>query len=112
MSATRHRGRVTDPKPKPHLLRVLSDGHEVWMRDKTMFVIPPAPPEDAPLSLREGLARRRIATLTERCPCGARRGRPWLGEDGYQHASFWHEDGCPAGDERLGDAYDAWKAAR
>jgi hypothetical protein len=41
---------------------------------RTLFVVP-AIPDDAPIAVREGLARRRLATVTGRCPCGAERPR-------------------------------------
>ena len=40
----------------------------------TAFVVP-ALPDDAPAVVREGIARRRLATIRGECPCGARRPR-------------------------------------
>lgn len=40
----------------------------------TLFVVPSIP-EDAHESVREGIARRRLATVNGECPCGGRRPR-------------------------------------
>lgn len=69
------------------------------------FVLPTVA-EDAPAIVREGLARRRLATLRGECPCGAR--RPALnrelrrrlqrgGAAGEVHrVAIEHEDDCEA----------------
>lgn len=81
---------------------------------RTLFVVPIIP-DDAPDHIREGIARRRLVTLTGICPCGAR--RPKLSrqqrraiERGRFHGSlnFVHENDCSASDETLIPALRAW----
>jgi hypothetical protein len=65
--------------------------------------------DDAPYAIREGIARRRIAATTGRCPCGAvadygerRPGEAGVGE-------VHHERLCPAATTaRLVKAYRRW----
>jgi hypothetical protein len=68
----------------------------------------PTIPENAPYKVREGIARRRIATLTGTCPCGAEvdfstavRGRVTTSE-------VVHDRLCPADDNRLRKAIKRW----
>jgi hypothetical protein len=77
----------------------------------------PLIPDDAPPLVREGIARRRLAALEDRCPCGGgsplnRAARRRLARTRGQvaHLNFVHEDGCPAVDADLYDAIRAWSA--
>jgi hypothetical protein len=71
----------------------------------TAFVVPTLT-EDAPPIVREGIARRRLATINGECPCGARRPRlnrelrrklqrEGGGSEAYS-VDIEHEDDCPA----------------
>jgi hypothetical protein len=80
----------------------------------------PIIPEDAAPEVREGLARRRIAALTDRCPCGTqgliltrqqRRARERARAKGCTallHAAFEHEPDCLAVDDNLLPHLRAW----
>ena len=71
----------------------------------TAFVVPVLP-DDAPATVREGIARRRLATVSGVCPCGARRPqlnrelRRRLKREGAQQEYFsvdiQHDDDCAA----------------
>ena len=71
---------------------------------KALFVLPTIP-DGAPPAVREGLARRRVAILTGRCPCGGRSGLNRAARRARRgkvvNAEFVHEGGCPATDEEL-----------
>jgi hypothetical protein len=55
---------------QPRLLETI--GHlEVWLVDGVMHVLP-ALRDDMPADLKNALSRRRRASLTGRCDCGAR----------------------------------------
>ena len=92
---------------------------QVW--DVTTMDIPdvgrvtmvlPVVPENASPALREGIARRRLAMLDGRCPCGAKRDLPNRatrramalatprGSDTWSMEIFHAED-CPASDAQL-----------
>ena len=71
----------------------------------TAYVVPVIP-DDAPATVREGITRRRLATINGRCPCGATRPpmpravrrrlqRHQAPPEAYD-ASIVHEDDCPA----------------
>ncbi len=79
-------------------------------------IVLPVVPEDAPLDVREGIARRRAVMLYGECPCGARRVLPnraerrrlaRAGEVGLVEVG--HEDGCPAITEALVKASRRWE---
>lgn len=72
-------------------------------------------PKDAPHEVREGLARRRIAALAGRCPCGATVTLPSRAARRRavrQRVSLRivveHEDGCPATEQALTQALRRW----
>jgi hypothetical protein len=74
--------------------------------------------DGAPPLVREGIARRRLAALEDRCPCGgrsplnraARRRLTRERRGQVTYYGFVHEDGCPAVDDTLVDAIKAWSA--
>jgi len=68
----------------------------------------PVVPEDAPHAVREGVARRRIAATTGRCPCGATTdfGERRPGEVGV--GEVYHRRSCPATTARLVEACRRW----
>lgn len=74
-----------------------------------VVMVMPVPPDDAPLDVREGIARRRLVMLTGQCPCGARRTLPnraqrrALRRSGAPvwHLDVRHADDCPATDAAL-----------
>jgi len=79
------------------------------------FVLPEIP-EDAPHEVREGLARRRIAALEGRCPCGAVVVLP--NREQRRRAArtrvslrivVEHEGGCPAIERELLEAIRRWR---
>lgn len=82
---------------------------------QTAFIVADVP-DGAPDIVREGIARRRILAATRECPCGARVEMPsrqrrraaerW-GE--VPVAQIWHANDCPAGDDILLPAVDAWQ---
>ena len=81
---------------------------------RTLFVVPIIP-DGAPEPVREGIARRRLATIVGTCPCGAR--RPRLSRQQHRQIErerfhgrldVAHEPGCPATDDRLAAAIRAW----
>lgn len=63
---------------------------------RVLFVLPTIP-ENAPFRIREGIARRRIATMTGECPCGGKRD-PFsaIKPGSVAVADFPHEPRCPA----------------
>lgn len=98
------------------IVQTLPDG------TRALYMLP-AIPDDAPDDIREALARRRIAALTGRCPCGEisteltrqqRRARQRRQAKQQlrpaQTAVFEHEHDCPAGDQRLIPLIRAWMA--
>jgi hypothetical protein len=69
----------------------------------------PAVPDEAPEAVREGLTRRNLVAIGERCPCGG--GRTDLGPRGPQHGfsvPTWHASDCPASDPVLLVALWRW----
>jgi hypothetical protein len=89
---------------------------ELIVRDDFVFLLPVIP-DDAPLLVREGAARRRLAVLEHRCPCGGRsplnraeRRRLAKARGQVTCSEFVHEDGCPAADNILLDAVRRWTA--
>ncbi|MGC5583035.1 hypothetical protein [Ornithinimicrobium sp. W1665] len=68
-------------------------------------------PEDAPLAVREGLARRAITNSGRPCPCGAVATLPSRAERRRANRAgvvlrraVLHEDDCPAADDNLAQA--------
>ena len=85
---------------------------------RTLFVVPRIP-EDAPTSVHEGIARRWLATITGRCPCGAE--RPKLNREQRRKvarrkarylgiADIAHENDCPAISAEVERALGRWSA--
>lgn len=75
---------------------------------RVLYILPVIP-EDAPYRIREGIARRRIATLTGECPCGGTRGpRPKAQPGTVMVSEFAHEPRCPAITETLVKAIRRW----
>lgn len=65
-------------------------------RGRILYVLP-AIPDDAPYRIREGIARRRVATITGECPCGGKRDGLPIGERGRVTVTeFPHQPRCPA----------------
>jgi hypothetical protein len=82
---------------EPRYMRTLSNGCEVWMRGRMMLVLPPLV-DDYPDPIKDAVDRRRRASLSGRCDCGA----TWdLSRRG--HLEMTHEDGCDAADDALDD---------
>ncbi len=72
-------------------------------------------PDDAPEPVKEGVARRNIVNLGGVCPCGATMPRPNRAQrraGGILHLTAVHEDDCPACDDTILVAIDAWQATR
>lgn len=84
-------------QPRPHLGAEL-----VHLGDGAAALLPVAP-DDAPAAVREGVARRRMALLDCRCPCGAT-----FTPGSYQ---FAHDEACPGTDENLAQALWAWQSS-
>lgn len=79
----------------PRYVRTLPNGSECWMRGRIMFVIPPLV-DDYPDPIKAAIDRRRRASLSGQCDCGAvaainRRGSVEMN----------HEDVCDATDRAL-----------
>jgi hypothetical protein len=68
----------------------------------------PVIPESAPFTVREGIARRRIAATTGTCPCGAGVDYQAAARDGLNVAEVLHERSCPADTDRLVKAIRRW----
>lgn len=68
----------------------------------------PVIPDDAPYLVREGIARRRITSLTGECPCGARLDYPAAIRGGVSIAEIEHEPGCAAITTKLAKAMRRW----
>ncbi|MET8862289.1 hypothetical protein ABZW11_04940 [Nonomuraea sp. NPDC004580] len=79
----------------PEHVGTLPNGNEVWVVGPIGCVIPPLL-DEWPDDLKHALDRRRRATLTGRCDCGAR--RRWLGPN---NMTLTHEANCPASDPNL-----------
>jgi hypothetical protein len=67
---------------------------------RPVFVLaPPAPGEDSPELVKEGIARRRMLSFGHACPCGAIVQVPHRIRAGeVVHAKVEHEPDCPAVD--------------
>lgn len=74
---------------------------------RALFVLPVIP-DGAPTSVREGIARRRTAALTGRCPCGAAGRLPAVAAGRVDAAKFVHKTRCPAVTETLAKAIRRW----
>mgnify|MGYP001104857356 CR=1 FL=1 len=76
------------------------------------LVIDTEPPDDAPEPIREGFARRALVNGGDRCPCGAGMTRDDLtsaiAAGGIGCLSVAHCGDCPADDDALRAALDAW----
>jgi hypothetical protein len=94
--------------------------NELIVRDldgmKVAYLLPVIP-DDAPPTIREGIARRRLAALEDRCPCGGRsplnraaRRRLARQRGQVAYLGFAHETGCPAIDDILVEAIRAWSS--
>ena len=84
--------------------------------DTVLFVLPSIP-DDAPDEIREGIARRRVVSVTGQCPCGARlvlpnrAARRAAKRSGcVLHFAVEHEDDCPAVDSTLLARIREWRA--
>jgi hypothetical protein len=78
----------------------------------TVVAILPVIPDDAPDPVREGLARRRIAIVEGRCPCGVRIDFSTVTPgDVVQSMPLPHRDHCPARDRHVRRALKRWKGA-
>lgn len=82
---------------EPRHLRTLANGSEVWMRARMMLVLPPLV-DDYPDPIKDAIDRRRRASLTGRCDCGACWGITRRGD-----LAMGHEAGCDATDSVLDD---------
>jgi hypothetical protein len=81
--------------------------HEAWMAAGVLFILPALTEGEHPEVL-SAIERRRRASITGRCDCGARRrltGGP------QPHLCFEHEFDCPAGDERLAELFERYGVA-
>jgi hypothetical protein len=86
------------------LVAVTEDKYEIWQKGRVAFVLPGTPP-NAPDAVRSGIAARKAAALRGRCDCGATRDTHRPGR-----VAFVHEYECPASDQAIVAAWDAWKA--
>jgi hypothetical protein len=74
-------------------------------------------PDDAPDAVREGMVRRRLVAMGRTCPCGARVVGPNRATRranrgvSLQRVLCVHDDACPASDENMRAALDAWPTA-
>lgn len=87
---------------------------EVWLLQYDLMLAP-AIPDAAPQDVREGMARRRLLLLNGSCVCGARvippnRAQRRAGGGAIVTLLCVHEPDCPASNENLRDALDAWSA--
>lgn len=83
------------------------------------LVVEPVIPDDAPLAVREGIARRHLVNSGRACPCGARVALPnraarraRRGSPPVVRVPVEHAVDCPAGDDALTAALDAWQGGR
>ncbi len=79
----------------PEHVATLPGGAEVWTVGPIACVIPPLL-DDMPTPVKNAVDRRRRATLTGRCDCGAE--RRWTAP---RHMTLDHTRDCPAGDANL-----------
>jgi hypothetical protein len=68
----------------------------------------PVIPEDAPYRVREGIARRRVAAITGKCPCGAQVDYQAARSNGKGALEVVHDRLCPADTARLTRAARRW----
>jgi len=73
-----------------------------------MLLVLPTIPDHAPYVIREGIARRRIAATTGRCPCGATVDYDAAVAGKVNIAEVHHEARCPAATEKLVKAVRRW----
>jgi len=84
----------------------VADHHPV-LQQRVAYVLPIVP-DGAPYAVAEGIARRRLAAMTGRCPCGAsvdygdRKARQVM------VGNVVHTASCPASDARLVKAIRRW----
>jgi hypothetical protein len=105
---TRVRRIIEAAQAHPARLVATGDGQEVWTRGSVVAGIPIVD-DDAPPVVQEGFARRKLAALTGRCPCGARPGQTYVDDDGIAHLVYLHDADCPATTENLEVAIAAWR---
>lgn len=83
---------------RPPLPEATVRSHDLTLAEvdgRTVLIAVPVISEDDPPRVREGIARRRLVTLTGECPCGgtlmlvATTGR-------IAHTAVEHESDCPA----------------
>lgn len=75
---------------------------------KVLAVLPTIP-DGAPYQVREGIARRRITTVTGTCPCGARLDYTSATRGRVVDAEVQHDRLCPALTTRLEKAIRRWQ---
>lgn len=71
----------------------------------------PVIPDDAPDPVREGIARRRIATIEGRCPCGVGVDYSQIPRGAVTHRTVNHRDHCPAITRNVRRALRRWRQA-
>ena len=71
----------------------------------------PIIPDDAPDPVREGIARRRIATIEGRCPCGIAFDYSRIPLGTVTHRTVEHRGHCPAIDRNVRRALRRWRSA-
>jgi hypothetical protein len=77
-----------------------SNGFESWAVGRVLFIVPTIRDSMNP-KLKSALDRRRRATLTGTCDCGARRKIVDHRHGGGARMQMAHEADCPAGDTVL-----------
>jgi hypothetical protein len=98
---------------QPRLVQQLPSGDELWQLTTPLgdvLHVLPAINDAWPAELKGAVARRRQATLSGRCDCGAQ--FRMLGQDaaGVMHAGMEHERGCPASDDYCIELLTRWRA--
>ena len=105
-----HQGASTDNGIVPS--RGIRDELVTFHREDIGYVLAvlPAIPENAPYGIREGIARRRIAAVTGRCPCGAQVDyNAEVLRGGARTVEVEHERLCPAVTAHLAKAIRRWR---
>jgi hypothetical protein len=97
---------------QPRLIHQLPTGDELWQLSTPLgdvLHVLPAIDDAWPPELKNAVARRRRATLSGRCACGAR--FRVLGQDaaGVMHAGMEHERDCPASDDHCTELLRRWR---
>jgi len=82
-------------------------GDHPVLGQRVAYVLPTIP-DHAPYVIREGIARRRIAATTGRCPCGATVDYDAAVAGKVNIAEVHHEARCPAATEKLVKAVRRW----